>query len=483
MPKAYLEVLTSILENARRSGVEHIDVHVTTGEEQTVRIDVHDGTPKGTRRQIGTAKVRYYDAILVEDDVATAARFHPCEMRIGVDDGPWRPVTKKRFLAGACRTETFGRYTLGVAKGTWDHSFPPCEEGSPDTCEAGLLHTRTLARTTDAYGTAHWSVRAETNEPALPREYSDEKAERQTLRTRSWHVLYAAMADGPDTAASRSDWLRATQMGIALAPPRKALLPWRTPSAQDRHTDTRPTRRLDERREIGPGTVLVDESLDPVEAGLLARAGAIEPRALRERLMTPANALEGFEWYDDLPRIVRVRTRVLARDGVGRVTIVDPRDRMDYASAVGSTPRPERIRLVLTVQATDGTESKEMVETDLAFAGEPGAYADETFPLVRRETSLTACGLASLMEDVLFEPCDDPEVGSAGAQRTRFADEALDIATRLLCDDEEALRVRLAQRAQRHLSGLVTEYAHGATIRIDADATVDVTVAERSDSC
>ena len=134
---------------------------------------------------------------------------------------------------------------------------------------------------------------------------------------------------------------------------------------------------------------------------------------------------------------------------------------------------------MLTARAADGTESEEPIETDRAFAGRPGAHADETFPLVRRETSLTACAHASLMEDVFFEPCDDVEEGSAGAQRTRFADEALAVATRLLCDDKEALRVRLTQRAERHLLGLVTEYARGATIRVDADATVDVTVAEK----
>ena len=37
--------------------------------------------------------------------------------------------------------------------------------------------------------------------------------------------------------------------------------------------------------------------------------------------------------------------------------------------------------------------------------------------------------------------------------------------------------MRLEQRAKRHLLELVAEYARGATIRIGADATVDVTVA------
>ena len=469
-------IIASMLDNARQSGIEHIDVHITTEAEGTVRISLHGSGPEATQSPIGTTTVRHRRPTLVEADVATAARFHPGKVRLRTNDDPWRTVTQQRFLAGTCRTESFGRYTLGVAKGTWDHPFSRLD-GDPDTCESGTLRTHALARTTDAYRTVHWSVRADTNEPAPVLE-PDRTAERSALRNRSWQALYRAMNEDPDTAASWLDWRRATKMGIALAPPPRALLPWRAPTAQDLATDRQPVRRADERRPLRPDTLLVDEGLNAIEARILIRAAAVEPQAFAERLMTPADALEGFGWYDRLPRIVQVRTRTGTRDEWEAV--VDPRDPMDPTSARALATHAKRIQAVLTIHTRGKVEREETVETDLTFAAEPVArFPDETYPIVRNKTDLTARHLADLIEDTFFEPCENVEAGSTYAQRTRFADEALATAAKILCDEKEELRLRLAWRTEQNLRGLVVESARPATIRIEADGTVDVTVAER----
>ena len=67
-----------------------------------------------------------------------------------------------------------------------------------------------------------------------------------------------------------------------------------------------------------------------------------------------------------------------------------------------------------------------------------------------------------------FSPSDDADADSWDRQRTDFDQEALHIATRLLCSDDEARRVSIADAVSRELFWLFPR-----------DRAVDIAVRDR----
>ena len=207
---------------------------------------------------------------------------------------------------------------------------------------------------------------------------------------------------------------------------------------------------------------------------MLAHAAQRDCNVLTGRLAAPAEGLAGFPWYDALPRIVGVAAEI-GNDGRWS-TRIDPLEPMDWQTVVDLECRPERIRLVVTNRTPHGGENDLHVETDLAFAGEPLAWACSTFPVVRQDTTLTARALAQTIEDAFFCPCEEAGTRAEAAERTGFGDDALAVAAELLCDAAEAVQVRTKKYARESLGPLAREYRRALTIRVDANGEASVAV-------
>ena len=452
--------INPILANVYEKDVERIDVTIVKSDKPhriEVRVTSHGPNAGRTERSI-IEWTETGTCASMERKVENAARFYPCEVRIVAAHEAVRTVKREAFLAEAHRKQQHGPWTLGVTKGRRAHGAT-----DPDTCERGVLSARGLARTTDAHGLVQWSVNAETNDIA-----DHGTHETEALRAASWRALYAAMASENDASPRFDDRERARKMGIHLPTPSRTLLPWQAPTT----AQTPGTRRVDELRAVRPDALLVDDGLNAVEGQMLAHAAKHDGSTGADALMTPAEGLAGFPWYDALARIVRVAAQVGSEDGWGER--IDPREPTSPETLARLESRPERIRLLATIRTPDGDETDTHIETDLAFAGEPLAWALDSAPIVRKETTLRTQALAQTIEDAFFCPSEEAGTRAQDAERASFGDDALAVAAAILCEETEAVRIRARKHARETIGPLAREYRRAMTIRVDANGEASV---------
>ena len=119
--------------------------------------------------------------------------------------------------------------------------------------------------------------------------------------------------------------------------------------------------------------------------------------------------------------------------------------------------RPDAIRMTLTVKPANGPDRTLDLPSDLAFAGEAWSWVGEALPLVTADSSLEPHKLAGLLRHAFFSASDDAEADSRETQAVRFDEEALHIATRLLCSEDSALEISIAETVRRELFWLVPQ--------------------------
>ena len=91
------------------------------------------------------------------------------------------------------------------------------------------------------------------------------------------------------------------------------------------------------------------------------------------------------------------------------------------------------------------------IPADLAFVGEGWTWIAEAQPLVTRESNLTPVQLMQLLRASFFSPSDDAESDSYETQKTRFEDDAMHIAVKLLASEEEAQKHTIAEAVLREI--------------------------------
>ena len=79
-----------------------------------------------------------------------------------------------------------------------------------------------------------------------------------------------------------------------------------------------------------------------------------------------------------------------------------------------------------------------VLDTDLAFAGEAWSWVGDALPLLTASSDLQSHALARRMRAGFFSVSDDVYADSWERQCTVFEQEALHLATRLVCSDDEA---------------------------------------------
>ena len=199
---------------------------------------------------------------------------------------------------------------------------------------------------------------------------------------------------------------------------------------------------------------------EPPEAQALHRAlgraktGDGPERPLR--LFAPEPCFEGYPWYDALARVTEIEARVTV-DGVVR-SLDDFRE-----PGNGSGPvRPEAILIRLNVLYPPESPRhcfRERgaidVAADLAFAGEAWSWLHEALPLVTADSDIAPEELARLLRAAFFSPSDGAGADSWETQRTDFDEEALHMALKLLCSEDEARKRSIAEAARRGILWLM----------------------------
>ena len=356
---------------------------------------------------------------------------------------------RRAFLDGAVHVETWRGLAFGVFRNrlTGFHT--------PDLNFHGL----TLAVRLPTVGCIEggtWSVRADIRscpelELVLPaRKEAVETPFLDEMREAARLAIYRAMAVAdPAPRIAWTDRKKAADAGIEMPEPPAELRPWRPGTAD-----------IDDWREMPPFAPVNADSLvmaiDPEPQDAQSFWRAAERVGIAGRLFEGDTRFEGYGWYDALARVHNVTIDVTERGVTHPLDALRaPSDPPSDATTAPGVPdtlvRPDAIHMHLHILRGDGPPETMTIPADLAFVGEGWTWVAEAQPLVTRESNLTPVQLKQLLRASFFSPSDDAESDSYETQKTRFEDDAMHIAVKLLASEEEAQKHTIAEAVLREI--------------------------------
>ena len=393
--------------------------------------------------------------------VETAARHYPLPVTVDEDS-----IEQSRFLAQVLHTERW----KGILFGVYPHALGSYEP--IDLNFHGLLLRARLpdVRTLDS---KTWSVRADIEscpdlELVLPaRKEAVETPFLNAMRDAARLAVYHAMAeaDSPQRIGFR-DWKRAADTrartsAVATGSGRRRQLLRPSCLHGPRHGLCR----------LGPRCLLgCFRRFRPT-----GRSGLLSSRPARRHgraAVSGGTCLEGFSWYDQLPRLTQVTPRLIV-DGITQAL-----EDVAELSVSNEPVRPETIQMDLHVSSSISHEEAAprsqtvAIAADVALLGEPGAWLHDVVPLVAVTAEITPQELADLLRDSFFSASDDAEADSYTTQRERYEAEALHEATQVLVDSDEACKGLIADTVRRELQWMcpddrdVNIHVRGRTIHV-----------------
>ena len=420
--------------------VELAPEHFTGRSDALVRLDDTAPYPSGTTVEFQATE----SADMIRAALASAARHYPLPVTFEGE-----ALERKAFLDGAVHAEAWNGLAFGVYR---DRRQGYME---PDLNFFGLTVPVRLPTVETVHG-ATWSVRADVVdcprlELLLPaRREPVENAFLAEMREAACLAVYRAMTADPDPRPAFVDWTRARDAGIDLPPPPQVLRPWR-PAIADIDDWREPPKPLP----AGPGALIMDCDPEPPEAQALWRAS--ERAGLAEKLFEADRRLEGYGWHDRLDRVTGIDTDITDAHGKARPLRDFPVPGPKEATGTPLPPRPAAIRMALSVRTAGGSNRSLHLPADLAFAGEAWSWVGDALPLVTGDSTLEPRRLAELLRRAFFSASDDAGADSWETQAMRFDEEALHIATRLLCSEDSALEITIAETVRRELFWLVPQ--------------------------
>ena len=444
--------------------------HFLGEAEATVQPDDTAPWPHGTVVTFQTTETENADA--VRKAIGTAAWHYP--LPVVFEHAPDTPaggetLERRAFLDGALHAERWRGLVFGVFKDRW----AGFGLNDPDVNFHGHTVSVRLPSVETVTG-ARWSVAADIEDSpdlefVLPaRKEAVETPFLDEMREAARLAVYRAMAAHPDPCPAYQDWKRARDAGIAIAAPPAELRPWR-PGRADIDDWQEPPKP----QPAGADALRMEYGPEPPEAQAFWRAA--RGNAVAERLFETDRRLEGYGWYDAIPRIVNIHTDVTVE---GRTCALDayPVPERTGAAEAPLPARPDAISISLAVRPATGPGRTLELATDLAFAGEAWSWVHDAMPLVTAHSDLEPYQLAPLLRTAFFSPSDDADADSWERQRDVFEQDALHIALRLLASDDEARRTTIADAVSRELFWLIP-HDRGAEISV-RDRKVTVTLGE-----
>ena len=436
-------------------------------------------TPHGTRVTFEVGQT--LDALRAA--AGRAALFAPLPVTFDGD-----ALRRRDFLENVLRIEQWKGLTLGIGTSRvvpythHDLNFHGL------TVNARLPHVQTLNGEV-------WTVSADVVdcpelELVLPaRNQAVENAFLEELRNEARLAIYRALApmDPPPRVAFK-DYQRAARAGIDLPVPPAELRPW-VPAIADVDNWTRPGSLVP----VGPDTLVVVYDADPPETQPFYRAA--QRAGLTPRLFESDRCLEGYDWYDALPRLTEVYTEIqidgaiLSPQDLYRRFLDAERNRDRHASHLaqegcapqgadaqqeagspqgdcspqeGCTPQGDRAEaIVMRAEITrpDGDKDVIPVPADVAFLGDFG-YVEYAWPVIASGSDIGAEDLAELLRRAYFCPSDDSDADSYATQLRAFEIEALRLAVQHVASADEATRAVIARAVWQEIHWLMPKDRH-----------------------
>ena len=402
-------------------------------------------------------------------------------------------LRQREFLENAIRIVHWKGLTLGIST---SRQVPYAQSDINFhglTVNARLPHVQTL-------NGEIWTVSADVVdcpelELVLPaRTQAVENAFLDELRKEARLAIYRVLApmDPPPRVAFK-DHQCAARAGIDLPMPPAELRPW-IPAIADVDNWTRPGPLAP----VGPDTVVVVYDADPPETQPFYRAA--RRAGLTPRLFESDRCLEGYDWYDALPRLTDVRTEIeihgathtrtelyrrflgiertrnrhasrLAHDGPqheggspqedrpAQETCSPQEDRPAQETCSPQEDRADAIVMHAEITRPDGSKDVIPVPADVALVGE-GGFVEYAYPVIVSAGDIGAEDLAELLRQAFFCPLDDSDVDSYATQLRSFEIEALRLAVQHVASADEATRAVIARAVWQEIHWLMPKDRH-----------------------
>ena len=388
--------------------------------------------------------VTEHNADRVESALAAAAQHYPLPVLFN-----GRTLDFTYFLDRAVHTEAWAGLTFGVYRDRYR------AYDDPDVNFHGLTFSAGLP-TVECITGGVWSVRADIRacpefELVLPaRKEPVVNDFLQRMHREALLAIYRAIA--ACEPAPRLSWghhKRAADAGIVIQQPPPALEPWRPPVADIDHWHAPPG--WDTPR---PSALLMTAEPETHHGQAIWRAA--ERAGVSQRLFAPDRRLEGYPWYDALPRVTDFSIDVT--HGGRTHTVVEPMadepaptEPSAPAASFKFDARPDAIAIRLHIAEAAGRTRYLQIPSDIVFMNDEDCYVDDIDPLVTAASDIDADELAALIHRSFFTPSDDADTDSHETQKSRFDEEAMRIALTLLASEDEGLKHVIAQAVWREV--------------------------------
>ena len=410
------------------------------GKEDAVIVEAEAPFPQGTAISfIAEQSLETIQAALRE-----SARY--CPLPVTFDD---IPVDKDRFLDGALHSEPWRGITFGIFKDRFV-GFNPTDLN---------FHGLTLAVQLPSVSTIDgqtWTARADIHacpdlELVLPaRKQAVETPFLDEMRAAARLAIYRAMAaTTPSPRIAHRDQATAARAGIVIADPPAELRRWMPGIADINDWGQAPGFTP-----VDADSLVIATDLQVPDSQAFWRAA--DRAGMSHVLFEPDSRLEGYDWYDSLATVHSIRIDVTCGDVTHPLdalrTGTDAPDRAKTESLPsGMLTRPDAIHVHLPVQRGAVPVRTIAIPADLAFFGEDCCQLEDTTPLVTADSTMEPHVLAQLLRAAFFCPSDDADTDSYETQRTRFDDDAMHLALKLLASEEDAKKHTIAETMCREV--------------------------------
>lgn len=380
----------------------------------------------------------------------TASHFFPLPVHFEGGELP-----RADFLAGACLVEQWEGCRIGVFHDSISeasHSHRINFHGVTAACRLPTLQE---------LGDHHnWRVRVDiVDAPVLQlvlpaRKEMVENEALSRLREAAETALYRAVALEASHRLPYKVWARAHDLGVVLPEAEVWLNAW-APNVADTNN-----RYMGGPVRSGPMILMTEHEPDVEQA--LDRAFK-KQSPLGGRLVHEERGLEGYRWYDGLPRLLSCAF-VMKRDGVLHRYADDVALPDDFASGAVEELTAE---ILLTSGGAGASEpTVHRLPVDMLACNNATWSIDEATIVFDAKADVQPAALADLIHASLFCASDDGDCDSWETQSSDFERQAINLANELLLGEDEALLARLRAAVLDHVQWLIPE---GRSLTVSAE--------------
>lgn len=382
-----------------------------------------------------------------------AARFAPIEVRF---DGATLP--SQDFLAGAEAIVERDGVRIGIFRQPW------ASEREARLNFHGVTVRGRLPVIIEPG--CHWAVRVDIVDApdlhlVLPaRKEVVENATMEGLRVAVRIAIYEHIAKRESHRLSYANWCDARNLGVALPEATPLLQAWQ-PAQADRNSD------LPRQSNVLVGEPLLVGAFGPAIEQCAAFALAKDARFIG-RLADMDPPMEGYGWYDALPRITAMH---FAFEQHGTTSTFHADDDMPAIES-GSVDK-----LTLFVEISAATTETFAVPAPVTIVFDEGWHCclDDARVVFTASKSISADELVDLLEGTCFLPSTESDADSWETQHDHFLVDAREIATSLLEGEDAAMIEKVRNILEDRVRWFIPEgrTLHAAISRDGFDLRLD----------